>query len=70
MFEAYSASIKGISCISNQKEGNREALEAPLEKHWRSIGGALEGWRKIGGGLEEDRRRVRGGLEDDWRMRR
>jgi len=53
LFEAYSASIKGISCISNQKGGNREALEAPLEKHWRSTGGSLEEhWRSTGGALD------------------
>ena len=67
MFEAYSASIKGISCISNQKEGNREALEAPLEKHWRSIGGALEDhWRSTGGVREEHWIGIGGAREEHW----
>ena len=67
MFAAYSASSKGISCISNQKEGNREALEAPLEKHWRSIGGALEDhWRSTGGVREEHWIGIGGAREEHW----
>ena len=31
----------------------------------RSIGGGLEGWRRIGGRLEKDRRRIGEGLEED-----
>ena len=38
-----------------------------LQEHWRAIGGALEGWRRIGGGLEEGWRRIGGGLEEDGR---
>ena len=68
IFAAYSASLKGISCTSNPKGGNREALEAPLEKHWRSIGGALdEHWRSIGGALEEHWRIIGGALEEHGR---
>ena len=67
MFAAYSASLKGISCTSNPKGGNREALEPPLEKHWRSIGGALEDhWRSTGGVREEHWIGIGGAREEHW----
>ena len=44
----------------------------PIDVRWlgeccRSIGGGLEGWRRIGGRLEKDRRKAGEALEEDWR---